>query len=252
MNDMNDLEDILPGGLADEMSPLDFDPEQLRMGIEHELEHTNDPQIAREVAMDHLAEDPEYYTKIQQIEETLRHIISHYIEEQWDRHLDRVIDPGEDLPFDQDPESADPRDSKNPFRANNKLSKVKASVPGKGQRAGVGLGSGPMSGRQPGGQRQAATSVHESSDPMRTPSQFEITANDLALALGSDLSGYNLGVYPGTDFKIRQIKPDAKLIVSYNGKGSASVSDMEGGWIADRFGPGLGAREYKSILQYLG
>lgn len=61
-------EDVLPGGLADKSKPEDFDPKQLAMGIKVELEHTNDPKLAREIAMDHLKEDPRYYTKLKKIE----------------------------------------------------------------------------------------------------------------------------------------------------------------------------------------
>lgn len=60
--------DQIPGGLADENKPEDFDPEQIRMGIEIEKEHTADPEKAREIAMDHLKEDPEYYTHLKKME----------------------------------------------------------------------------------------------------------------------------------------------------------------------------------------
>lgn len=43
---------------------IDYDPEQLRMGIEVEHEHTTDAKIAEMIAKHHLAEDPEYYTKL--------------------------------------------------------------------------------------------------------------------------------------------------------------------------------------------
>lgn len=56
--------DRLHGGKADRRSPSDFEPEELRMGIRHELEHTDDRAIAREIAMDHLAEDPHYYSDL--------------------------------------------------------------------------------------------------------------------------------------------------------------------------------------------
>ncbi len=41
-----------------------YDPEQLKMGIEVEKEHTTNPKIAEIIAKHHLAEDPEYYTKL--------------------------------------------------------------------------------------------------------------------------------------------------------------------------------------------
>jgi len=58
----------LPGGLASGLSPKDFDPIALRKGTEVELEHTGDRAIAREIAMDHLTEDPRYYEKLEMIE----------------------------------------------------------------------------------------------------------------------------------------------------------------------------------------
>lgn len=41
---------------------------QLKKGIKVEMEHTNDESKAKEIAMDHLSEDPEYYSKLQKIE----------------------------------------------------------------------------------------------------------------------------------------------------------------------------------------
>lgn len=60
--------DKLPGGRADNKSSKEFSPQALQKGIEHELEHTTDPKIAEEIAMDHLAEDEEYYEKLERIE----------------------------------------------------------------------------------------------------------------------------------------------------------------------------------------
>lgn len=41
---------------------------QLALGILEELEHTSDKRIASEIALDHLAEDSNYYTKLEQID----------------------------------------------------------------------------------------------------------------------------------------------------------------------------------------
>ena len=41
---------------------------ELKKGLEVEKEHTDDEEIAREIAMDHLAEDPHYYTKLKKME----------------------------------------------------------------------------------------------------------------------------------------------------------------------------------------
>lgn len=82
------------GGLADDMSLLDlarkhdskgyysesdfvrFLTSQLVDGIFVELEHTKDPQKAKEIAMDHLFEDPNYYIKLKKIEEKMKHVSS--------------------------------------------------------------------------------------------------------------------------------------------------------------------------------
>lgn len=43
---------------------------QLGKGIQVELEHTNDKNVAKEIALDHLNELPNYYTKLKQIEQS--------------------------------------------------------------------------------------------------------------------------------------------------------------------------------------
>ena len=43
---------------------LDVDQEELKKGIEVEKEHTDDAVKAEQIALDHLAEDPKYYTKL--------------------------------------------------------------------------------------------------------------------------------------------------------------------------------------------
>ena len=52
----------LPG--QQQRDPADFDLAQLAAGTRHEKEHTSDPQVARRIAMDHLAEDGDYYRKL--------------------------------------------------------------------------------------------------------------------------------------------------------------------------------------------
>jgi len=68
MQDKNDVKDKIPGGLADKKEPDDLDPKQLEKGIKVEMEHTDDKSIAREIATDHLTEDPKYYDKLEKIE----------------------------------------------------------------------------------------------------------------------------------------------------------------------------------------
>jgi hypothetical protein len=51
----------LPGATA--RVPEDFDAKALAQGTDMEMEHTSDREIAQSIAMDHLAEDPDYYVK---------------------------------------------------------------------------------------------------------------------------------------------------------------------------------------------
>jgi hypothetical protein len=64
--------DKLRGGFADAGMPIGVDSEQFRMGIEVEREHSDDPRVQREIAADHLTEDPTYYTKLATIEDEER------------------------------------------------------------------------------------------------------------------------------------------------------------------------------------
>lgn len=50
--------------MAGDRPDSDFDPDQLKKGIAVEMEHTNNRTVAGEIAKDHLAEDPEYYTML--------------------------------------------------------------------------------------------------------------------------------------------------------------------------------------------
>ena len=45
-----------------------FDPEQVRMGIAVEREHSDLDAIALKIALDHLAEIPDYYTRLAKME----------------------------------------------------------------------------------------------------------------------------------------------------------------------------------------
>lgn len=48
--------------------PLDYVLAQLQRGIRVEHEHTNDDDVAREIALDHLHERPDYYERLKQVE----------------------------------------------------------------------------------------------------------------------------------------------------------------------------------------
>jgi inorganic pyrophosphatase len=60
--------DKLPGGLADKKKPGEFSSTALKQGRKVEREHTKDPSLPTEIAMDHLTEDPKYYDKLRVVE----------------------------------------------------------------------------------------------------------------------------------------------------------------------------------------
>lgn len=60
-------EDQLPGGLGDKKKDFDFDKKELAKGVKVELEHTSNIDLAKEIAKDHLMEDPKYYTTLETI-----------------------------------------------------------------------------------------------------------------------------------------------------------------------------------------
>ncbi len=49
--------------------PKDVDPNELEMGLIVEMEHTDDKKLAMKIALDHLAEIPDYYTRLKQMED---------------------------------------------------------------------------------------------------------------------------------------------------------------------------------------
>ena len=56
------------------MSKTQIDPEQLKMGIKVEMEHTTSKAVAEKIARDHLREFPgkPYYTELLKMEDKLR------------------------------------------------------------------------------------------------------------------------------------------------------------------------------------
>jgi hypothetical protein len=63
------LKDFLNEGKGKNLKIEDVDPEQLQMGIQVEKEHTSNNIIAQKIAMDHLAEISDYYTRLSKMEE---------------------------------------------------------------------------------------------------------------------------------------------------------------------------------------
>lgn len=70
-------EDSITGGVADKDTITSLSKhhgvsvtsiiKELKRGLEVEMEHTDDPKKSIEIAMDHIKEDPKYYTKLEKI-----------------------------------------------------------------------------------------------------------------------------------------------------------------------------------------
>ncbi|HQF37297.1 MAG TPA: hypothetical protein PLL26_06710 [Candidatus Dojkabacteria bacterium] len=56
-------------GKHKEVPVTEFDPEQIKMGLEVEKEHTDSEAIAQQIVKDHLAEIPDYYTRLKKMED---------------------------------------------------------------------------------------------------------------------------------------------------------------------------------------
>lgn len=70
--------DRLHGGKADNIPDREFSPTSLSEGQEDEREHTDNDQVAKEIAKDHLSQDPQYYKKEKLIEQLPAKIASVY------------------------------------------------------------------------------------------------------------------------------------------------------------------------------
>lgn len=57
-------EDEIPGGKGDKAKASDFDHKEVKMGVKVEMEHTNSQRKAMEIALDHLTENPKYYSEL--------------------------------------------------------------------------------------------------------------------------------------------------------------------------------------------
>ena len=101
--------DVVPGGLAKGLSlndiaekhgvSVDIMVAEFKKGIAVEMEHTTDREVAKEITLDHLFEDPKYYDKLKKVEE--------YI---YDKGVERVaaaLPQTEEEPIEESTEPSD-------------------------------------------------------------------------------------------------------------------------------------------------
>lgn len=101
--------DVVPGGLAKGLSlndiaekhgvSVDMMVAEFKKGIAVEMEHTTDREVAKEIALDHLFEDPKYYDKLKKVEE--------YVDKSGFEHVAAALPQTEEEPVN---ESTNPSD----------------------------------------------------------------------------------------------------------------------------------------------
>jgi len=101
--------DVVPGGLAKGLSlndiaekhgvSVDIMVAEFKKGIAVEMEHTTDREVAKEITLDHLFEDPKYYDKLKKVEE--------YVDDKGVEHVAAALPQTEEEPIE---ESTNPSD----------------------------------------------------------------------------------------------------------------------------------------------
>jgi hypothetical protein len=93
--------DVVPGGLAKGLSlndiaekhgvSVDIMVAEFKKGIAVEMEHTTDREVAKEITLDHLFEDPKYYDKLKKVEE--------YVDKKGVEHVAAALPQTEEEPI---------------------------------------------------------------------------------------------------------------------------------------------------------
>ena len=95
--------DVVPGGLAKGLSlndiaekhgvSVDMMVAEFKKGIAVEMEHTTDREVAKEITLDHLFEDPKYYDKLAKVEE--------YVDDKGVEHVGAALPQTEEEPIEE-------------------------------------------------------------------------------------------------------------------------------------------------------
>ncbi len=68
----SEKQESLHGGRADNESPSNYNKKDIEKGIKIEKEHTSNPNIAKEITIDHLSEFSNYYEELEKMEKKLK------------------------------------------------------------------------------------------------------------------------------------------------------------------------------------
>jgi hypothetical protein len=101
--------DVVPGGLAKGLSlndiaekhgvSVDMMVAEFKKGIAVEMEHTTNREVAKEITLDHLFEDPKYYDKLKKVEE--------YVDDKGVEHVAAALPQTEEEPIEESTEPSD-------------------------------------------------------------------------------------------------------------------------------------------------
>jgi hypothetical protein len=94
----------IPGGVGDHTDPDEVDPLQYQVGLNVEKEHSPDIGIREDITLDHLTEDPEYYTRHHLTQSTLQMLaeVSPKAQKYISKKIEKLINEG----YDKDQASA--------------------------------------------------------------------------------------------------------------------------------------------------
>jgi hypothetical protein len=83
--------DKIKGGRGDKKSPSDFAKDAIAKGTQIEMEHTDDPMLSVEIAVDHLSEFPEYYEELEKMEAKMKMQTEQNPSESFEKKIKRLI-----------------------------------------------------------------------------------------------------------------------------------------------------------------
>jgi len=106
LSDFNFGSEFVNAGRAHEkgVAEKDVDAKELEMGIAVEHEHTTNKDIAKRIALDHLAEIKDYYTRLAKMEEKGKKAQEESKEEDKDEEEDEEKDEDKDESEEEDEE----------------------------------------------------------------------------------------------------------------------------------------------------
>lgn len=126
----NIKEEKIPGGRSNsevrEKATELFDPMEISVGIKVEMEHTDSIEAAREIALDHLVENNDYYTRLYHIgliDEDLSKEEEQFLKDKWAQIEDAEELSSEEQPIDQ------PIDESTLEQPNEALNKIPMDQP---------------------------------------------------------------------------------------------------------------------------